>query len=198
MSWEEMPGKRIPCPCGKGFISQTKRGDDWNRIEFGTPFIECEHCADLYRIEAETHYRPLASDGSSTLYFLTPIDYPAYSGTLMQAVYPQPADVKAVGFSGYLIRNYPYEVLTSFVEQAEKYHAASKISGAAKKIVKDHHRHFQTEKLNVLLLKVQSALEAYHTTDDNFENRDRLKRKETEERRAYTEEKRKHQILLDL
>lgn len=198
MSWEEMPDKRIPCPCGKGFISQSKRGDDWNRIEFGTPVIECEHCADLYRIEAETHYRMLASDGSSTLYFLTPKDYPFYSGTLMQAVYPRVADVKSVGFTGYLIRNYPYEALVSFVEQAEKYHATSRISGAAKKIVKDHLRYFQTEKLNVLLPKVQSAVETYHATDDNYENRDMLKRKEAEERRAYTEEKRKYQVLLDL
>ena len=45
MSWEEMYTCSATCPCGKGRITQTTYGDDWNRYEDGPVVIECEECA---------------------------------------------------------------------------------------------------------------------------------------------------------
>ena len=35
MSWEEMYMCSATCPCGKGKITQTSYGDDWNRYKDG-------------------------------------------------------------------------------------------------------------------------------------------------------------------
>ena len=40
MSWDKTYKKEI-CPCGKGVLVQEVRDDDWNRVEFGKPYIEC-------------------------------------------------------------------------------------------------------------------------------------------------------------
>lgn len=81
MSWEETGISQTVCPCGKGYITQKHYGDDWNRFEDGQVIIECEECAKKYKTETITHYARLSSDGSWSEYFLTPKDYPAYSGT---------------------------------------------------------------------------------------------------------------------
>ena len=50
MSWETISTKKIKCPCGKGFIKQETKGDDWNRYEDETPVIMCDDCFKKYKI----------------------------------------------------------------------------------------------------------------------------------------------------
>lgn len=45
MSWEEMRTKCVVCPCGQGKIEQKEYMDDWNRIEYSTPIIDCPICS---------------------------------------------------------------------------------------------------------------------------------------------------------
>ncbi len=53
MSWETISTKKIKCPCGKGFIEQETKGDDWNRYEDEIPVILCEDCSKKYKIESK-------------------------------------------------------------------------------------------------------------------------------------------------
>lgn len=44
------------CPCGKGKITQTSYGDDWNRFKDGPMTIECEECSQKYKVEGVSHH----------------------------------------------------------------------------------------------------------------------------------------------
>ncbi|MCW3793789.1 hypothetical protein OM416_19535 [Paenibacillus sp. LS1] len=46
MSWESSE-TREPCKCGKGFILNTTRSDDWNRFEYSTR-LQCDECRKKY------------------------------------------------------------------------------------------------------------------------------------------------------
>lgn len=58
MSWDKTYNKEI-CPCGKGILVQEVRDDDWNRVEFGKPYIECEECKTKYKIIERHFFNPL-------------------------------------------------------------------------------------------------------------------------------------------
>ena len=64
MSWEEMYTYSTVCLCGKGKITQTNYGYDWNRFKDGLVTVECEECSQKYKVEEVSHYGLLTSDGS--------------------------------------------------------------------------------------------------------------------------------------
>ncbi len=108
MSWEEMYTCSATCPCGKGKITQTSYGDDWNRYKDGPVVIECEECAKKYKVEEVSHHGPLASDGSWSTYYLTPKDYPDYDG-------PKESDLYPAALNQY--ENFPVWLIENFTEQ---------------------------------------------------------------------------------
>ena len=67
MSWEVMNVKQIKCLCGNGIIKQEILGDDWNRIEEGTPIIECKKCSEQYRIVSKS-FNPKPYHGYTIYY----------------------------------------------------------------------------------------------------------------------------------
>ena len=111
MSWEEMSRKRIKCPCGRGTISQASYMDDWNRWEDGPIEVECDFCRANYDVEGEHHNGMLMSDGTGTIYYLTPKGYPHYSGIRVEDVYPESYRLYDIPFEEYLIKNYTFRDL---------------------------------------------------------------------------------------
>lgn len=93
MSWEEMYTRSTVCPCGKGKLTQKTYGDDWNRYEEEAVIIECEECVKKYKIETITHRGLLSSDGVWSTNYLTPIDYPEYTGIQENDLYPPTASM---------------------------------------------------------------------------------------------------------
>lgn len=198
MSWEEMYTKTIPCLCGKGHIMQKSYGDDWNRFEDGPVIIECEDCKNKYVVEEEHHYGMMRSDGDWTIYYLTPISYPVYSGIRMRDVYPQSINIFNMTFIEYLVKSYTFEQLQEALIEIEKKGAASRLIGIARKIREDHKRRFHSVKIASIMPFVKQAITNYSKYEDNGDNRAKIMKQEQEELSAYNTEKRKHQIRIDL
>ena len=49
--------------------SSSVRDDDWNRVEFGKPYIECEECKTKYKI-IERHFFEYPWKGDGVCYYL--------------------------------------------------------------------------------------------------------------------------------
>ena len=128
MSWEEMYTCSAICPCGKGKITQTSYGDDWNRYKDGPVVIECEECAKKYRVEEVTHHGLLASDGSWSTYYLTPKDYPEYDGPKESDLYPATLN-QYQNFPVWLIENFTEEELNYVLAQLKKAGCSYEVSG---------------------------------------------------------------------
>ena len=130
MSWEEMYTCSATCPCGKGKITQTSYGDDWNRYKDGPVVIECEECAKKYKIEEVTHHGLLASDGSWSTYYLTPKDYPDYDGPKESDLYPATLN-QYQDFSVWLIENFTEDELLGVLAQLKNTTSSAKLTGIA-------------------------------------------------------------------
>lgn len=199
MSWEEMSTTKIPCPCGKGTISQAHYSDDWNRFEDGQVLIECEECRKKYDIESEYYqsYRP--GHGSWTRYYLTPVEYPPYTGICENDIYgPLHINIYNTAFEDYLIEQYSLNDLEIAKEEYSEKHNSSKVSGIAKQICKDHKRLFNSVKASLIIVKLETAIEQYKTYQGSYDQRIIVRKQESKEREEYQREKRKHQIKLDL
>lgn len=197
MSWEEMGTRSVPCPCGMGTISQTSYGDDWNQIEYGPVVINCDDCKERYRVEEEHHMCPYPGHGGHTNYYLTPINYPTYSGTELSKVYSKHNSGKSY-FANYLVESYTFEELREAKNEATNKTASSKLSGSAGCICYDCKRVLKTSKLKVIREQIEEALKKYPNYDGTKEQRNIIQEKEEHERRIYNKEKRKYQILIDL
>ena len=188
--------KKVPCPCGMGNISQTVYGDDWNRVEYAPVQIECELCSQKYKVEEEHHSSIKPHHGDWTIYYLTPVDYPAYDGISEIGVYgPKSYDSD---FSKYLIENYSFSDLTAAKSEYTKKASSSKVTGVARKICASYRRRFKTTKTALIMEQIEKAIALYQKYEGNYDQRTAISQQESNERRAYTEEKRKHQIMIDL
>ena len=198
MSWEEMLTRSAPCPCGKGTITQTEFGDDWNRSEYGPVEIHCPECEKKYRVDCAFHYDPRAWKGSTTSYYLLPIDYPEYDGITLDAVYPQPFHIYEVPFTEYLIKNYTYAELQDAYAVMQAKTAFTALTGISAKIGKDCKGHYRTTRLKIIRPLVGDAVNKYHTYEDNYENRARICEQERAARTVYEQEKEKYLIPIYL
>lgn len=199
MSWEEMSVTRIPCPCGKGTISQAHYSDDWNRFENGQVVIECEECRKKYKVEGEHHQSYHPGHGDWTIYYLTPIEYPPYTGICENNIYgPLHTNIYNTAFEDYLIEQYSLSDLEiAKAEYSEKF-SSSKVTGIAKQICKDHKRFFNSVRAVLIIEKLEIAVEQYRTYEGSYDQRIIVRQQENQERKEYQQEKRKHQIKLDL
>lgn len=197
MSWEEMGTKKISCPCGKGFISQTEYGDDWNRYEYSSVIIECDNCKNKYKVESEYHccYKP--GHGNWTVYYLLPIDYPEYDGIKEHDVYPI-HNLFDVSFHEYLMENYSENSLISAKNEYQLKKSSSKVTGFAKNICKDHKRRFNTVKYKLVLEQINKAIVEYSSYTGNYEQREIVRQQEKKERAEYDTKKEKYRKKINL
>lgn len=197
MSWEAMYTRSAFCPCGKGKITQTSYGDDWNRYQDGPIIIECEECAKKYKIEEEAHRGLLASDGSWSTYYLTPIDYPDYDGPKESDLYPA-AVSQYQDFSVWLIENYTEGELRDVLDQLKNTTSSAMLTGIAVGICKAHKKAKKTVRVSEIKKTIETAVEKYPKHIGNKMQREEIRKKESDGRAAYTKEKRKHQTIIDL
>lgn len=191
-----MVTRRAPCACGRGKITQTEYGDDWNRYEYGPVKIECEECQKKYKIETVSHAGLLKSDGIWSNYYLVPIDYPDYDGITLEKVYPSDVSLYTIPFDEYLIKSYSYIHLQSSLEDMIENKALSRIKGDAIRICREHQKIFKTARVSIVLPKVEIALAHYNKYKDNYDNRAIIAAEEKKERKAYFEEKMRHAIRI--
>ncbi len=198
MSWEEMSTKTVPCPCGKGTISQTEYGDDWNRYEYGPVEIHCPECKQKYKVESVYHPETHPGHGSWSSYFLTPIDYPAYSGIQESAIFGVAKSIADPEFSLYLVENYSFNDLIDAKSEYESKRSSAKVTGMAKQICNEHKWKFNSVKATLILTQINQAINQYSTHVGNYDQRMPVREQERKEKITYESEKRKHQIHLDL
>ena len=197
MSWEEMYTLSAACPCGKSRITQKVYGDDWNRYEDGPVVIECVDCAKKFKIETITHYGRLSSDRYWNTYYLTPIDYPDYSGIKETEIYPPKANPYN-DMTNWLIENYTMEELSSVLSQLNNTTSSAKLTGIAASIREMHRKAKKTVRLRMIIQTVESALKCYPDYVGNKRQRDVVRKREEKERDEYTLEKRKFQKVITL
>lgn len=197
MSWEEMYTYSATCPCGKGKITMTSYGDDWNRYKDGPVVIECEECAKKYKIEEETHHRLLASDGSWCTYYLTPKDYPDYKGPKESDLYPTAIN-QYQNFTVWLIEQYTEDDLRGVLDQLKNTTSSAQLKGIAARIRDAHRKAKKTVRVGEIIKTVEAALEKYPEHVGNKIQREEIRKKESDARAAYLEEKRKRQTVIDL
>lgn len=194
MSWEEMRTKCVVCPCGQGKIEQKEHMDDWNRIEYSTPIINCPICSKKYRVCTEHHncYKP--GHGGWSSYYLLPLNYPEYSGIQETAVYPR----KNLSFAEALVENYTLEELKLAQEVAEHCRGSASLTGIAASICIAHRRTFHSVKIQSIRLQIATAILLYPNYSGTKEQRDIVRRQEEIERKIYEEEKSKYKVPIDL
>ena len=197
MSWEEMYTCSTTCLCGKGRITQTTYGDDWNRYEDGPVVIECEECAKKYKIEEEAHRGLLASDGSWSTYYLTPKDYPDYEGPKESDLYPAALN-QYQNFQVWLIENFTEDQLRKVMTQLKNTTSSARLTGIAVDIREAHKKAKKTVRVSEIAKTVEAALEKYPEHVGNKIQREEIRKRESDARKVYIKEKRKHQIVINL
>lgn len=152
MSWEEMYTRSTVCPCGKGKLTQKTYGDDWNKYEEEAVIIECEECVKKYKIETITHRGLLSSDGVWSTNYLTPIDYPEYTGIQENDLYPPTASMYD-DFPTWLIENYTENELIEVKCRIKSTTSSARLTGDAARIRDLHRKALNTVRIGEILKK---------------------------------------------
>lgn len=161
--------------------------------------IECEECRKKYKVEGEHHQSYHPGHGDWTIYYLTPVEYPPYTGICENNIYgPLHTNIYNTIFEDYLIEQYSLSDLEiAKAEYSEKL-SSSKVTGIAKQICKDHKRFFNSVRAVLIIEKLEIAVEQYRTYEGSYDQRIIVRQQENQKRKEYQQEKRKHQIKLDL
>ncbi|MBR6580635.1 MAG: hypothetical protein IKK66_04990 [Ruminococcus sp.] len=197
MSWEEMYTRSTVCPCGKGKLTQKTYGDDWNRYEEEAVIIECEECVKKYKIETITHRGLLSSDGVWSTNYLTPIDYPEYTGIQENDLYPPTASMYD-DFPTWLIENYTENELIEVKCRIKSTTSSARLTGDAARIRDLHRKALNNVRIGEILKNVDAALRRYSEHSGNKLQREEVRKQQNAEYSAYNEEKRKHQSIIEL
>ena len=201
MSWELISTYEAICPCGGGKILQNHYGDDWNRYRDGSVEIKCEYCRKKYRVETVQHIGNKPHHGGYEEYFLLPIDYPQYSGITVANTFTTDTNLHNIferDFCEFLIVSFSFEELVDAKQMMLQFRSYAKLDGAAKSIVKEYKRQYNTQKVLEVVKIVDKAIDRYHTTFGNYEQRAMIRIEEQKQRAVYEEEKRKHRIPIEL
>lgn len=199
MSLDEIITKKITCPCGKGIIYKALYMDDWNRIIDETVHIECEDCKKTYKVEFEYVKSNKPGRGDYNIYYLTPINYPPYSGISENSIYGVlHNNTNEISFSDYLIENYSLIDLEKAKEEYGIKHSSSKVTGIAKELCKKHKRFSNSVKTDSVVEKLELAIKQYKSYSGSYDQRIIIREQENIAKKDYLLNKRKFQIKLEL
>lgn len=166
MSWDKYYKKEI-CPCSKGILVQEVREDDWNRVEFGKPYIECAECKSKYKI-IERHFFQLSWKGDGVRYYLVPIDLVDDAVYENNYVNIDERQMAQEDFSKCLKCVYPLNVLNETLSQLKKISNCSSAKDFAHDIIKLRKRYLHSCRLKELIQEVTKAINSYDE-GPNFE-----------------------------
>jgi hypothetical protein len=161
MSWDT-DYRKEKCPCGKGYIVQETRSDDWNRTEDGRPLIECEECKKKYKV-AEVHYFELPWRGDGVAYYLVPIDLQDKAVYEHKYSVIEPYRFAKNDFARYIICSYPRRDVEAALEQIKATSNCSKAQIPLKNIVDDRKKSLGSCKRKVLIDELSQALANYES-----------------------------------
>lgn len=195
MSWEITGTESVSCPCGKGTITRTDYGDDWNRFQEEIS-IECQVCKEKYDLITNHYYKHAGDSGE--VHYLLEKGYPEYTGTRLRDVFPDTVSIEELPFDVYLIKVFSLKDLTTALIELNSKTAVSELTGIAADIAKRHKRAFHSARIAVLRNYVQEAFGNYDNYPDNKDRRIPIERQEEQERSAYNAERRKHMIHIPL
>lgn len=148
MSWDHII-KTIKCPCGKGTIEKDTKSDDWNRIEEGTPYINCPDCKSKYVLKTITHIRLRNGIETYSYHYLVPKDIDL--SVNIERKYPRvdEYELKRKDFSHSLIVSYKLAWLLSAQAELNRKTSVSLLKGFASSIAKDRKRYVGVPKLKI-------------------------------------------------
>lgn len=166
MSWDKHYKKEI-CPCSKGVLVQEVREDDWNRVEFGRPYIECDECKTKYKI-IERHFFQPPWKGDGVCYYLVPIDL--VDEAVYENKYTNIDEHKLAqeDFSKCLKCVYSLNVLNEALLELNKISNCTSAKGFAREIIKLRKRYLHSCRLKELIQEVTKAINSYDE-GPNFE-----------------------------
>lgn len=166
MSWDKTYKKEI-CPCSKGVLVQEVRDDDWNRVEFGKPYIECEECKTKYKI-IERHFFEYPWKGDGVCYYLVPIDL--VDDAVYENKYTSIDEQKLAqeDFSKCLKCVYSLKVLNEALSELKKISNCSSAKDFARDIIKLRKRYLHSCRLKELIQEITTAINSYDE-GPNFE-----------------------------
>lgn len=160
MSWDT-DYKREKCPCGKGYLAQEVRSDDWNRYEEGTPYIECEECKKKYKV-VSIHFFELPWKRDGTAYYLVPIDLNDDAVYEHEFSLIQPYTFARNDFPKYLICSYLHIDLQAAENELRKISNCSLAKGTLSSIVKERRYYLKSCQKSDLLKDLEQAIDRYN------------------------------------
>lgn len=165
MSWDT-DYKRERCPCGKGYLVQEIRSNDWNQYEKGTPYIECEECKKKYKVISLYFYQPKWKD-DGIAYYLIPKDFedPNYENKYRSMC---PWSFASRDFPKFLICSYSESNLKDALNELNQISNCSLADGILSEVAKDRKRYLRSCKKVDLMADLKQALEKYDDVP-NFE-----------------------------
>ena len=164
MSWDVVEHK-IVCPCGKGYIIQEVRSDDWGRCESGKPYIACDECKKKYKI-ASISYFTMPWKGDGIAYYLVPIDLK--DDAVYEDKYSKiaPYEFAGTNFPKYMICSYSIDNLKGALQELQEITSCSAAKGTLQRIVKERKRYLGSCKREDLLADIEVAIEKYNNGDN--------------------------------
>lgn len=101
-------------------------------------------------------------------------------------------------FSAWLIENYTENELIEIKHQISSTTSSARLTGNAARIRDLHRKALNTVRLGEMFKSVDAALDRYSDYSGNKLQREEVRRQQNAEYTAYTEEKRKRKIVIEL
>lgn len=195
MSWDKTI-KSIKCPCGKGTIEQEVRDDDWNRTEYGAPYICCDECKKKYKVVMSTYGNPIK--GYWNVYRLVPFDFTYSVDFVRKYDENKKYDYAKSDFAKYLICSFSKKMLLEAINEIGSKTSVASLIGIASRIGKECRKYQNSCKITDLKVYVNKAVEEYDNFDGNFEQLCEQEQENIKIKEIRNKELEKVAIVLDL
>lgn len=160
MSWDA-DYRREKSPCGKGFVVQEERSNDWGQYEEGVPYIECDECKKKYKVVSIHFFEP-AWKGNGTAYYLVPIDFTDDAQYEHEYASINPYAFARTNFPKYLVCSFSLVDLKDAADELGQITNCSMAKGALSCVVKDRKSYLRSCKKADLQKDLEQAIAEYY------------------------------------
>lgn len=187
--------KTISCPCGKGCLSRYMYLNDWNHYYESPIDILCDNCRSKYKVESERSFCYRPGRDSEFVEYLTPINYPKYSGITEVGVYGSLTPCRDIFFSNFLIENFSKESLETALFEFENVTNSKFVQTQVSCDIRKYHKScFDSVKVKLIINCLHDALSHYDVYFGSYDQRIVVRKQEEKTRKQYKEQKLKFQI----